>query len=969
MKQLDSKTSFLSEWEHKKIKRTFSPVFMKLGMIFMLCLMGLNLPAQTALQSQIYNAPLNSKIRIDNVDWYVVKKATQDGKNYAFLVSVRLFGPLQFSTSSNNSYQNSQLRANMDLYYQSYLNTLRPIAVVPDLGDFSSENATSELTTTLAENRTNDILFAPSYRDMYIWNGNKTTPLEPYLKEYVLRFWTRTPSASVALYVWEVNPPNDYINSTAQASGSINAVGGIWVQCSPIGPSTYTVTYYGNGNTGGTAPAAASFNANSTVTVAGPGTLAKTDHMFQGWATSASATTPNYVYNGSTFNPSGFTITGNTDLYAVWKDICGSPVIWTPEANSGSGKNNWNNANNWTPAIVPSSCTNVFIPGNSTYYPNLTSAAECKDIYFIQGAELGRPDLLTYQRAYVQLNFSLKQFEQQKNGDKDLLLNSTDTRDRMLFSAAVSSAPLERERWYMLSSPLRNVITGDLGFGGFPLTFLKKFGPVNKDNINYPVGEWTTPYTSMTEPVASTTTDGYAFYMYGYEQGGSEERNSGCSEIGLFGQLNELNYLPNRNMETYGLWRINGILELPFFADSTNLYAHRTQVYDPSSNTSTFYYVDESNLFTGKTIPVTRDNNGGNYRFAPEIYNAVSNSWLFLKEILHPTSGLSDGDDFLVGNPYMSSIDMLAFFNDNPSSVNHSFRIWDGNDFISCAIDVSTGIITPTSASDMRYIAPLQGFLLTYKGGDVRFNVENISTVRPAGSSFNLRSAQEMREENLLRIKAENQSAASYAVIGHQEGASIGYIQAEDVRKLFSPFGYVPEVYSLADDVPVDINFIDNNSDAVIPLGIKTEQLGEIRLTFTGMDHYVKASKIEFVDALEDCTIDLTGLSSYTYAFNNTEKGIQNGRFLLRIGGTSMTALPNAISDILNIYGSSKGIFVISSPSDPVLQITVYDFQGRKVYESTSGAGYYPLQEKPDHSPMIVKAVTKNRVKTVKINY
>ena len=149
-------------------------------------------------------------------------------------------------------------------------------------------------------------------------------------------------------------------------------------------------------------------------------------------------------------------------------------------------------------------------------------------------------------------------------------------------------------------------------------------------------------------------------------------------------------------------------------------------------------------------------------------------------------------------------------------------------------------------------------------------------------------------------------------------------------------------------------------------MGIKVGQPGEIRLSFTGMDNYSKTSKIELFDAKENSSIDLTGMSSYTFTFNNTETGISNGRFSLRIG-SSMTALPEiSRPDNLKVYGNSKGIYVISSSSDPVKQVIVYDLQGKELFESSSGASYYPL-EKSGQMLAIVKVITKNQVKNVKI--
>jgi len=652
-------------------------------------------------------------------------------------------------------------------------------------------------------------------------------------------------------------------------------------------------------------------------------------------------------------------------------------VIWTPEANNtvfDYEKHDWNIKANWTPAIVPSACNNVLIPGNSTHYPMLESQVECNNIYFVYGSELGRPDLLTYEKAFIQYNLGLSQTIQNTSNDNmNLVFNRKSTTERLLYSATVSATPIKRERWYLLSSPLKSTVTGDFSFGGFPLTFLKKFGFAVQDNPNYQVGKWTTPYNNLNEPVSVNTTDGFALFMYGFDPKGNSERNIGCEESGSFNTLNDLNYLPViRSGKDYGIQKTNGILELPSFSDTTSLYAQRTQVYNNISNESTFYYVydgiynmESFNKLSGNNITHLREPNNGNYRFTPEIFNG--STWNFEKVITHPVSDLNDGDYFLVGNPFMSSIDIVAFCRDNISSIYPTIYIWNGSDFNTYKVNTSSGEVTMNDDPVISpLISPLQGFILQYTGvGDVVFNVENISTVRSAHSSFNMRSGKEMVEENVLRIKAENNNAVSYAVIGYKEGSSVDYYNNEDARKIFSPYNHVPEVYSLAGEIPTAINFINNNKDIIVPLGIKTEQTGEIRLTFTGMDNYFHASKIELIDAMENKTIDLTGRTSYTYSFNNMEKGIQNGRFSLRIG-SSITSLPNINgSDDLNVYSDSKGIYVVSST--PVQKLEIYDLHGRKLYENNSGAKYYPLQDIMSNSPLIVKVMTNSQMKTIKI--
>ena len=677
-------------------------------------------------------------------------------------------------------------------------------------------------------------------------------------------------------------------------------------------------------------------------------------------------------------------------IYTTHFWVGGSTVIWTPQAPSiipvrgVPAYQDWHNPFNWTPFVVPSFCHNVIIPGDCSSYPLLedNSRGECKNIYFMQGAELGRPDLLTYEKAFVQYNFGLKQSAQHKDNDKNLVLESAATDDRMQYSAAVSSEPLERERWYLLSSPLRGVVTGDLGFGGFPLTFLKKFGPIEKDSHDYSVGNWTTPYNSMTEFVSTNATRGYiptggfAFYMYG--AGNKYDSDAGCDETGLY-DADDLVYLPSdRDGKDYGIKKTNGILELPFFTDSAALYAHRTQVYD--FNESTFYYINDGinnpsdfNKLLGKSESVNREIENGNYRFAPEEY--IGGDWVFRNPVNHQGTDLGGNDEFLVGNPYLSSIDMEKFLDDNIATVKSQFKVWNGTNFISYSL--TDGEIVPTyppdDAVNPGYIAPMQGFLLTtadgYDGtGTVAtFDVENISAVRPVKTPSNLRSAQ-APEENIIRIKAENDYAASYAVIGYKKDASNDLTHKDDVQKLFSPLNYVPEIYSLAGKMPADINFVNNNGEVIIPLGISTRMTEKIQLTFTGMDNYFRASKIELFDAFENCTIDLTGMSSYTYVFTSREKGIQNGRFSLRMKNTITDSAEAYLSNDLKVFGDSNGIYVLSDSSDPVQKLEVYDFQGRKMYESNASAGYYPLPGNTGNSPLIVKVVTKNQVKSVKMD-
>ncbi|GHT50203.1 hypothetical protein AGMMS49982_05090 [Bacteroidia bacterium] len=122
---------------------------------------------------------------------------------------------------------------------------------------------------------------------------------------------------------------------TDNAAATLYAV---WVLdiAPPPPPATYTITYYGNGNTGGSVPANGTKTHNVAYTAVGagynPGNLTRTGYTFNGWNTNSSATTPLTSYTGN----------ANATLYAVWViddvDVPPPPTYTiTYNRNGGSG--------------------------------------------------------------------------------------------------------------------------------------------------------------------------------------------------------------------------------------------------------------------------------------------------------------------------------------------------------------------------------------------------------------------------------------------------------------------------------------------------------------------------------------------------------------------------------------------------------------------------------------------------------
>jgi uncharacterized protein (TIGR02145 family)/uncharacterized repeat protein (TIGR02543 family) len=123
-------------------------------------------------------------------------------------------------------------------------------------------------------------------------------------------------------------------SGTARAAGSTFAMGNasvtLYAQWTLI--PTYTVTYNGNNNDGGSVP---SDNTNyvqgATVTVASAGTLSRNGYTFTGWNTAANGT-GTARSAGSTFSMGSASVT----LYAQWNALPTYSVTYVAEGGSGA---------------------------------------------------------------------------------------------------------------------------------------------------------------------------------------------------------------------------------------------------------------------------------------------------------------------------------------------------------------------------------------------------------------------------------------------------------------------------------------------------------------------------------------------------------------------------------------------------------------------------------------------------------
>ncbi|GHT60870.1 hypothetical protein AGMMS50239_10660 [Bacteroidia bacterium] len=607
-------------------------------------------------------------------------------------------------------------------------------------------------------------------------------------------------------------------------------------------------------------------------------------------------------------------------MNSITMTVDSEDYTWTPE---NTGSTDWTLASNWTPNGVPASSSKVTIP-TSLSYPILSAAASADEIIFAPGAELGRQDLLTYNKAWIALDFGT-------NG-------------------------LARDKWHLLSMPLDKVVSGDFGFGGYPYTFLRKFiinPPTGGETYNQAGWE---PYHSNNESLSIG--EGFALWV---NNGTSNTKGKKDTGSGVDTHI-------SGSTRNYGLGQTNGIITFPYMEDQDLSDAHRMHKYE--NGKSIFYTFDANTENLDLTDSYSEIERGSNaYRLVQMMGGVWRQSFQF---------GEDNSRFFtLVGNPFISTIDFDAFQIGN-SDIKSSYQIWTGSGFAAYDKDGPSGVVSDGVTLN-KYIAPMQAFFVeksssfTGNSTELTFNLASISA---SSNHATLRSSLPVDPPSVSGKLEITASAGEYSVLTYIAKREYGSAQLSDAdsRKIVPGMSDVPEIYTLKesgnDKTAVGSNVIKTD-DILVPLGLATAYAGNIRFQFKGMDNY--GTRIAFIDLIAGKEIDLTGMADYEYRFDyapKVTKGVveaEENRFVIRMNKIS-TGIEKA-NEPVHVYGSNNTIFVLSSPADPIRQIDVYNTQGQLLYSGknvNSSLSSVNINNSVS-SIYIVRLITGHGVKSIKV--
>lgn len=156
-----------------------------------------------------------------------------------------------------------------------------------------------------------------SYTVSYNANGGSGAPSAQtkWYNESLTLSSTKPTRTGYTFAGWNTNSSGTGTNYSAGGTYTGNAALTLYAKWTAI---TYTVSYNANGGTGAPGNQTKTYGQTLTLSATVP---TRTNYNFKGWATSASATTPNYQPGGS------YTANAAITLYAVWEIAYIAPII------------------------------------------------------------------------------------------------------------------------------------------------------------------------------------------------------------------------------------------------------------------------------------------------------------------------------------------------------------------------------------------------------------------------------------------------------------------------------------------------------------------------------------------------------------------------------------------------------------------------------------------------------------------
>ena len=610
------------------------------------------------------------------------------------------------------------------------------------------------------------------------------------------------------------------------------------------------------------------------------------------------------------------TICGTDTSVKFYLSVAPTELWWRKDAEDS----NWHNLNNWakrdgTPVqAVPAPCTVVHIPAMvDKAFPNLAGDVtkrdvygepECNDIYFHYGAQLGTPQLLSYSKAFVDYNFGMN-----KPQGTEIY-----TPYEQPGHPKANGKLLERNRWYMIATPLKETPAGDFGLGGHPRSYQRYL----KVSAQEPLSEasFVKPFNSYLEP------------LKGYNNAMALRVAGSTPSTPL-----------DADAEAY-LNGARGIIRLPLlyeqdrFEKDTRKLAYQAFARQLNETDILFtYYNDRTLALTNKAETYTRllpdafrfvfetNDPGKKGRIGSLLLNGkyVEGYTLESKPI-----GVAN-DWIMLGNPFMTPMDFDKFYEVNQDKIEPYYYLFSEN-----AWRVYTKGTSPISGLG-KQIAPLQSIVVKRKAvGNLVFPTSgNVSVLLPSWDQSHA-DHYSVKSDEILMTTAETPLMIN---VSNREGdysqAFLGWSSEMSIPAFINnEYAHVPTVFLVEPDTRIcDAITYPKQAYGTIDLGVSSSLSSPLTLSFDHIDRSVY-EELTLVDRYEGIEQDLLVNPKYDFIHKPDPTAIT--RFALRLkrfGITNVLGNEDSALAELKMYDVTGRLRIESSSL--LHRVVVYDIQGK----------------------------------------
>lgn len=535
----------------------------------------------------------------------------------------------------------------------------------------------------------------------------------------------------------------------------------------------------------------------------------------------------------------------------------------------------WNHWDNWTHG-TPYLCTDVIIPSDARVYPSL-------DDDVVNGDEYGCDRIFFESRAAVEKVFKLN------------------------YTKAWVNVDLQPNRYYLLSTPLQKMFTGDMFVAQSftPSAEQEEFTPLAEGNY---VQNRFAPraYQRLWEKAADVMmADG------NISTGGAAIQETRWSK-----RFNALKYNYSTG-EGFSLWmepeeNTSDLFTLRFPKEHSSYNYFNEATRDMTSIQET--NIDRGNTGENEALPL-------NHRFAYEegktatnytyktandrkLYNRIGTVIIQSKANDNQTT-----KTFLVGNPFMSHIDVVEFLKGNTNL--KEVKVYNGNTTTSAT---AVGNSYLSTDDNFKTILPMEAFFVTLKDEE------------PAVNAINVKFTEDMFFRTALNEDNENSNESpALKIIAEDGDLSVTTLLVESREQVHTETLFDNEVrphmalFSMEGNTAHDINSIEGQE--YIPLGIyvngESEQLTLEFKAINGFDltHY------QLYDKETGRTYDLREKLNLGHVKSSV------GRFVLVNGTTGIREMKADNQLQITVMGQEA---IVKCP-EHISTVSVFSIDGKQV--------------------------------------